>query len=456
MNNAQHWAASPTAFLCLLIACTLQFLPFLHGYYLTADDVLFQYFGETQSVQGWLAIGWDTAIRKAKLGEFISIPIMVLGNLYIDSLLVRIINILIFLGSAALFVLWVKERLNAQIALLFMLLFIAMTPLRFLHMPPTSYPLFPSIQIIILLSCLLYINKSHRAIKTISAFGCLLAMLSSEYTLLLGGALILFELTRDARSARLLSKDIRVWISIAALIGHLVIRNALGTGDYTEVSGEISLNKVLSIVAYHSLNGTILGPAGFPIENQFLQAFDYVRSAVCALFVGSAAYIILGQEKNYHTRSPILAVTTLSFLIILTLTVPISLLPKYQAWCSSPSACAYLESRYAGWAVMLILAALVSLGIRKLGRGLIATIIGAAALITSLQNAATMQRMDESLEPWRLAQVRFCENKSSWETFLESDLANSIPFHTTPDRTRRDYWNVWTQGVNCAQLNVQS
>lgn len=455
MDNTQRWAVSLTVFLCLLIACTLQFLPFFHGYYLTADDVLFQYFGETQSIQDWLAIGWDTAIRKAKIGEFISIPIMILGNLYIDSLLVRILNICIFLGSAVLFALWVKEQLNAQIALLFMLLFIAMTPLRFLHMPPTSYPFFPSIQIIILLSCLLYINKSHTTIKTISAFGCLLAMLSSEYTLLLGGALILFELTRDTRSARLLSKDIRVWISIAALIGHLVIRNALGTGNYTEVSGEISLKKVLSIVAYHSLNGTILGPAGFPIENQFLQSFDYVRSAVCAFFVSSAAYLILGKVKNYRTPSPILAVAILSFLVILALTVPIALLPKYQAWCSSPSACAYLESRYAGWAVMLILAALVPLGIRKLGRGLITTTIGVAALITSLQNGATMQRINEGLEPWRLAQIRFCENKSSWEKFLESDLANSIPFHTTPDRTRRDYWNVWTQGVNCAQLNIQ-
>lgn len=456
MNDAQNWAASLAIFLCLFSACALQFLPFLHGYHLTADDVLFQYFGKTQRVKDWVSIGWDTAIWKSKLGEFISIPVMVLGNLNIDSLPIRTLNLLIFIGSALLFALWVKERLNSQVALLFMLLFIAMTPLRFFHMPPNSYPLFPSIQIILLLSCLLFINKSCRAIRIIAAFGSLFAMLSSEYTLLLGGALILFELTQDARSARLLSRDIRLWISIAALIGHLMVRNFLGTGEYTEVSTYISFNKALSIVAYHSLNGTILGPADFPIKDQLLQPGDYVRSVVCALFVSSAAYIISGQVKTDWNPILIRSLTALSVLIILALTVPIALLPKYQAWCVSPSACAYLESRYAGWAVMLSLTAFVPLGIRNLGRWLIATIIGAIALITSLQNGATMQRMDETLEPWRLAQVSFCENNFSWETFLESDLANSIPFHTTPDRTHRDYWNVWARDVSCTQLDIHS
>jgi len=287
MKISQNRVASPALLLFLSSACVLQFLPFLQGYYLTADDVLFQYYGYTQTAQDWLAIGWDTALWKSKLGEFISIPIMVLGNLNIDSLLIRVLNILVFLGSALLFALWVKERITPQVALLFALLFIAMTPLRFFHMPPTSYPLFPSIQIIVLLSCLLLIKKFHGAVRILAAIGCLLAMLSSEYTLLLGGALILFELIRDARSIRLLNRDIRVWIAIAALAGHLVVRNVLGTGDYTEVSAEMRLDKVLSIVAYHSLNGTVLGPADFPIRFDFFSLWT-TQDPPYALYLSAA------------------------------------------------------------------------------------------------------------------------------------------------------------------------
>jgi len=432
----------------LAVSATLQFLPFLRGYHLTADDVLFQYYALTSPAGDWFITGWKTAIWKAKLGEFLSIPIMVYGNAGIDYLVVRVINILLFISSIAIFSLWLKRHFTAGFALVFILLIISTIPLRFFHMPPTSYPFFPSIQIIVLVASLLAI-KRQGTLKIIAVLGCTLSMLSSEYTLLLGSALILFELLRDMRRVSSLVTDSRVWVLICALAGHLIVRNIVGSGGYTSVSEGLDIQKISRVIYYHTINGTIFGPTSFPINFGSLEAMDYARSAIVSISAGMSAVLMMPYIRAFKAQASLFSIMTLAVLIVFALTVPIALLPKYQAWCTSPGACVYLESRYAGWAVILIISAIAQRLIYKVHGIIPAVLISFFAFVTALQNSATAHEMDRSIEPWHSAKKALCENVGNWESFLQSDVAQSIPFHVTSERSRADYWSAWAGDVEC-------
>lgn len=239
--------ASPAPLASMMcIAAALQLYPFLSGYLLTADDVLFQYFALTSSPLEWVATGWEAARWKAKLGEFLSIPIMVAGNAEIGSLAVRVSNLAVFALSVGAFGVWLARRFGAGTALTFLIVGLALTPLRLYHMPPTSYPFFPSIQILILIVGLLGMEKTGSL--GVGAFVVTaLAMLSSEYTLLLGAALIVFTVLRDARSLRGLIVDPRLWALGFAGLGHVLFRE-LSPGNYAEMSGDADVGAMLSVM----------------------------------------------------------------------------------------------------------------------------------------------------------------------------------------------------------------
>jgi len=442
-----QWRAF-TLILMIGSAATFQFLPFLEGWLITADDVLFQYWAMTEPPAHWLAIGWETALWKAKLGEFLSVPVMIAGNASIESLAIRGVNLAAFMVSLCIFATWLKRHFSAGLALSFLIVAVAITPLHFFHMPPTSYPFFPTVQIGLLILALMALQA--RRLLSEMAFGVLiLAMLSSEYVLFFGAALILFEILRYIRSIRMLIIDMRLWALCIAGIGHIVFREFIGSGNYTEMSGATDIERVLSVIVYHTLNGTTLGPAGFPIEISSLGTADLVRVLLVATTTGGAMLL----AAPYLRASEATAVPPLLFALLLALamTVPISLLDKYRDWCTGTSICAYLDSRYAGWAVMLTLGFIIQCSMEYFKRSAVAVAlaVGFLAGLTALQNSMTATVMRVHTEPWRVAEESVCVGEKTWNRFLEGELAQSIPFHVTETRTRADYWRVWAGHAVC-------
>lgn len=429
----------------MCIAAALQLYPFLSGYLLTADDVLFQYFAVTSPPLEWVATGWETARWKAKLGEFLSIPIMVAGNAEIGGLSVRVTNLVVFALSVGAFGVWLARRFDAGTALAFLIVAVALTPLRLFHMPPTSYPFFPSIQILILIVGLLGMEKSGSR-GVVAFIVTALAMLSSEYTLLLGAALIVFTVLRDARSLRGAIMDLRLWALGIAGFGHILFRE-LSSGNYTEMSGGADIGAILSVMTFHTLNGISLGPAGFPVESDVLSAAGVARAILAGIATAGAA--LLAAPYLRTASAPTFSIMIFVALMVVAMTGPIALMEKYRDWCSTPRACAYIDSRYAGWAMMLGLVPGLLWVVLRAGMTLAAVILGLLSCLTALQNSVVAAEMRAYLEPWHAAERYVCAADQEWDLFLESELALSIAFHATKDRTRAQYWQAWATRFSC-------
>ena len=441
-----HWR---TTVLCLMIGCAtaVQLSPFLDGWILTADDALFHYWAMTRPPEDWLAIGWSTALWKAKLGEFLSIPVMVAGNAAIESVTIRAANLAVFAMSLGVFALWLGRQFGGGLALAFAIVALTVTPLRFFHMPPTSYPFFPSLQVVLLMVCLLGL-RARGLLGAVAFGGIVLAMLSSEYTLLLGSALILFEASREVRSLQVLVVDKRLWVLGLTGLVHIAFRE-FGAGNYTEMSGTLETGRIIQVVVYHTLNGTALGPAGFPFDLGTLSAADFTSAALAAGATGGSVLLAAPYLGKPNARTaPVLALVVL---VVIAMTGPIALLEKYRDWCDSPSHCAYIDSRYAGWAAMIVLALPLQAALRRISAIGPAMTIGLLAGLTALQNASVAHEMRIHLEPWRVAERSVCGGEGVWAAFVESEVGRSVSFHETDGRTRADYWQAWADGTSCPQ-----
>lgn len=448
----ERWSWDTALILGLAALAVLQLIPFLTGHHLTADDVLFQYWALTKSPSGWIATGWDTALFKAKIGEAFSIPVMVLGNAAIDTMAMRAMNLGVFAASVVAFALYLRRLFGPSLALTFGLVVVAATPLRFFNMPPTSYPLFPSLQIIVLLVSMLAIDRPGPAGRVAAAAVCL-AMISSEYTLLFGAALVLFELGRTAvrtdTSRISLLFDRRAVALVCAIIVHVIYRELIGHGDYTAASGWSDPGQILAVVVNHAGNGTIFGPASVATDwsNAGLAGF----ALAAAVGSGGALLVAAMARRLAAPRPRLMEVLAFAVLLALALTVPIALMEKYRDWCVAPTRCAYIESRYAGWAILTLVAAGLQHALATRYKAVLAAamVVGLTTGLTAGHNAAVAEKMRAHLGPWRAAEAARCGGNNAWRDFLVSPTAESIPFHITESRTRTDYWRAWGERITC-------
>lgn len=438
----------------------LQFAPFLHGYFLTADDVLFHYIAITSTPVEWLETAWKTAVWKAKLGELSAIPLAVLGNSGIESLVVRILNVGLFLSGLAMFAAYLGVLFGRSFGVLAGIFIVALSPLHFFHMTPTSYPLHLSPQIILGFGCLIALrhlpaDEQHRIRRLAVCLLLFLALASSEYTMFFIGAAALFDAgiacAGSKTRLRTLSTDPRAWIVVLAFLTHILFQKTIGTGSYNAMSGQGQLLAIVKVQFWHSLNGVILGPAA--LESLSANVLPNTASEVLrAIGIGAATFIctLIALTRSQLRRSDLYLLIGLCLLVILCLTLPIALLQKYRDWCTSPRQCIYLDSRYAGWAVAVILGGVAAaMSHRRVARISWSAGLALFAVISALHNTHVSERMVEARAPWRIATDALCREARAWDSFLTSRTADQIPFHVTDTRTRQDYWIAWARVQDC-------
>jgi len=436
----------------VLALVVLQFWPFAHPYLLTADDTLFQYWALTRSPAEWLAIGLDMATWKSKLGELLSVPAMIFGNWGIESLGVRLLNLAFFITSLALFAAYTARYVPERSAFLIFLVIIALSPLRDYHLPPTSYPFFPSVQLIIGFLCLQGLTKGP-ALRFMSAFGLFVVLCSSEYTLFFLGALIAFEgavqLSRVGLSVAI--REPASLIGLAALVCHVLWRMFVGDGDYTEATGFADISGVLRVQVFHTLNGLILGGTGLTGDVSDLPPWDLGRAIMAGVLAGLAVFAALRDVRPLCLPS-LGTLVGLAILVVFFVTFPVSLLVKYRDWCQTLQDCSYLDSRYAGWGLALAIAGFVSYFNRGPAlRFIFATCLGVLTVLTALHNGVASRELQVRQLPWRMAAVTLCAGPSVWEEYVRSDMAQGIRFHVHPieNRTRTSYWMAWAAVQTC-------
>jgi len=436
------------ALACVILGATaLQLRPFLDGWMLTADDALFQYWGLTRPVPEWISWSWGIAVWKGKLGEAFSMPLMIAGNVAIDQPGVRAANLAVFAASVALFALWLGRRFGAALGLAFGLVALALTPLRFFHMPPTSFPFFPTLQIALLLVCLMAI-RARGVVGALAFFGLTLALVSAEYALVLGAALILFEVARDIRSLPAMMVDRRLLALAMAVGAQAIFALAVAEGDYLDASVEREFGRMAEVIVFHTANGTALGPAGFPVAEVLDDPGERIRALAAGVATGLAVLLAAPWLRRGPAPRPWPALA-LALALALAMTLPIALLAKYRDWCDPAAACAYLNARYAGWAAMVALALPLAWAARALPAVLPGAALGVLATFTAFQNSAVAAEMREWRAPWRAAETAHCAGAAEWEAFLATEAAERVPFHVMEGRDRSDYWRAWTTGVSC-------
>ncbi|MBL4767603.1 MAG: hypothetical protein JKY94_07785 [Rhodobacteraceae bacterium] len=458
MKPAETTHFSSLEMLVILALISLQFQPFLTGYYLTADDILFHYWAMTRPPVEWFKIGWETVLWKAKLGEFLSIPTMILGNLHIDALWMRILNLLIFVSSFVVLSFYLSTVFGRRLAVLALIAIVALSPLRFFHMTPTSFPLFLSLQFIVGIISLMALRRSGNGRRI--AFAVLfLALISSEYTLFFIGALTVFDAIQIIRRRSTISflsfvAEPRLIAVFLAFATHVIVRNWVGSGDYTAVSGLTNPMDLFSVQLFHTLNGTILGSASFDVSLAPKGALEVVR----AILVGGLTYYLVCSAlgKPGLNRGNFITFFAFCVFVIFCITFPIALLEKYRIWCSSPAVCVYLDSRYAGWFLAIFLGGcLAFVRQSRVTRICSATAFALLAVITSLHNGTVSQAMVAARAPWVSAEIALCQGNISWNTFLDTEYATNIPFHITENRSRNDYWKAWADTQPCTLEGTQ-
>ena len=447
---------------CLAFLAAIFAAQAMAGRHLTADGVLFQHLALTATPLEILDHALVTAVRKAKIGELFSIPVMVLGTAWIDHWAGRAASIAAFALALTSLAGYLTRAYGDRAALLFALLTVSILPLRLGNVPPTAYPLFPFLQVAIFFAgMLLHGSSGGRGRRGMGSALIGLSLVSSEYTLVFCGTFLALHLLlgvdgdRPPGRMRLfrLAVDGRVIAAGLAALTHVGFRT-LAPGDYTAVSGAEVPGEVLRTQALHIANGTIFGPASFSSVPRLPSPGDITLAGAAFVAAGWAALVTL-RRSGCLGEGWRLALLGLSVSVAVTL--PVALLEKYRRWCEGGWDCAFVDSRLAGIGMAIALAGLclAAAGARA-GPGrrrLAAGAIGAAAAATVMHNAAVSDAMRAHARPWRLAAEALCAGggpgSAEWQLFMDSRAARSIPFHPAPWRERGSYWAAWAGEAEC-------
>lgn len=339
---------------------------------------------------------------------------------------------------------------------------VALSPLHFYHMTPTGYPFYLSPQLILGFACLIILhrlpagNRLHPG-RIMAYLVLYLVLLSSEYTLLFIGGIAVYDAAivsyRGKARLRTLMTGGRGWTVTFAFLSHILFQNFIGTGQYTATSGQGQLATILNVQIWHSLNGLTLGPAALSsLSSKTLPATVFEVFSVLTIGVTTFATAFLTLKRVRLSLPDLAVLIGLCLFGILCLTLPIAMLQKYRDWCVTPDQCAYLDSRYAGWALAAMLSGVAAAtSARRVSRVCWSVGLGLLAVLGALQNNHVSKRMVEARTPWRIAQVELCGGTLTWDRFLASQAAADIPFHVGENRTRQDYWTTWAEVQDCSR-----
>lgn len=423
----EHRSVRRTMLFVLLALLTLWHgWVFLSGYRLTADDVQFTYVA-LQGPEEVFKTARALAESQGRIGFLFLQPINMFSALKSEFLAWRILFVVLYMLTVWLILIYAARVLNLAIAPLAFLIFLALHPLAFEHLPPTSFPLQNTLPFFVLVVCRLAANivVERGAWMVLGRLLQIIAMLATEYALLLGVVMISAEnLSRHpvrmpqlAGWLRALVSDSAVWrdvATIALVIGPYVGFRLVFPSSYdgNTLDGIGNLSAMMKTTWLHIVDGLVLLRFRSDIFNAPLTI--WIGTALSSLGMYAAMRLaFLVATVNVGSPGPVVVFLLGAMLLV---TIPVSASVKHQSWCNTWDHCAFLDSRTTIIGVVLLLALLISKLLNQwqngtIRRNLQRLVSGVFAVIFAmggLHNWNVAERMALFSEVWNNARTLAC------------------------------------------------
>lgn len=417
------------------------------GYRMTADDIYFQNvaFG---GVHGIFESAQQFAISQGRIGQYVSVPLIILGSYLADIFWVRALYVALYFLLFFLVSRYVAKLLKADVTLFLFALMVSLTnigPQIYNHLPPTAYPLLISIPLLIIISLKLWKQNwlyNRVALNPLRqmmyAFLMIFAMLINEFAFLFGTGLLLlqwssalsrsvgFEKEKKDGQLKLNIKDYHIEsVTIALVLSIYAIFRLTFPSSYSGNTPDGLLN--ISAIFY-TLTGHILSGTSLPLlidwhtqivsissPRQLIETATNGQILIALMFGVMTAYLIFTLTIKTLPQIRYLWAIGGAVLFAIYVTLPTAVTQKYQLWCASHN-CVYIDTRISYYG-LIIAAGLGALMILTKSRGsfiqswlrmVFALLIGAMASHTYLNNELLRETMKEYTQAWDRAQQYIC------------------------------------------------
>jgi len=395
-------------------------------------------------------------------------PINMFAALMSEVLFWRLLFVTLYFLTVWLIFVYAGKVLKLSIAPFAFLIFLALHPLGFEHLPPTTYPLQNTLPFLVLVICrLAALSYQERGawwvLNRLLQFG---AMLATEFTLLLGIVMVAAEvfanhplsLRRPLSWLRALVKDTGVWIEIFTLglvVGvYITYRLAHPSGyEGNSLAGINNLSALMGTTWHHINDGLVLPR----FRSRFLDV--PLSIGVGAILSGLAIYaaIVLALRAPLGKKISLAAVIPFLLISMVFVTLPVTASLKQQGWCEGAGHCAYLDSRTSilGVALLFAILGVTVLQRRKGGRfekaprHLMAGVTASIFVLGGLHNWHVAQDMMRYDRIWKSAHLLACMPSLQPETpahlYDLIDPHRRIPFHEAEAPLR--FWPLYLETV---------
>jgi hypothetical protein len=453
--------------LLFFVLLLIQAAPFLTGYRLTADDVVFHYVLMSGWSDSWTFIK-DTSIAQGRIVHLIDLPFSLLGSYYADRYIFRVFYTGIYFSNFILIGLYVSlillNRFSRHVVLLIAVVLISFHPLDYFHLAPTAYPFHISLPVFLILfsRIRLWVLRVDGQLKFSAReagwlFLCFVGMMFSEYGFLFGISLMFSEaLIRAVRVA--FGKDV-FWGGIFKSFWHpWVFRDIVLTAlflalyfgfrvffpssyDGNAIASNLNIALFFKTLFGHIYGGTSI--ASFvrykPLTFNGLSGLGFV-SWIYIIFVFLGTFFVsivcissvICKDKTELPIHKNLLIALLGVFSALVMTTPIAMTGKYQSWCVDINSCIFLDSRISFMGIGLFIFALMVIVINvayRLHVGLLLTIavsitIAVVASISYLNNEHIAMDMKNYVLAWDRAKKLACVPESMLQKVKVSSVVD--------------------------------
>ena len=449
-----------SSWLCAALFAVTQGRFFLDGYRLTGDDVLFENVVLHGESFHYIV---QTALQQGRIGAFVLMPLLLLGSHYSDYLLFRIAYVLLWYVDMLLFSIWVARIAQARLALPVFLALVAIQPMIGYHMPPVGYPLELGLPLLVMLATRLAFSPEHPAAQGSRGPAAqsgiyvvyvlyLLAVISSEYMMIIGTVLLTAEICAGRPAPRfpqlrMLAGRYRRDIAILALayFAYAWFRQSQSTHyDGTTMDGMGHGDDLLRTFALHLTSATWLPFLDRSTLGSAVWPGALLAAALCATsllsYWRSSRMVSQPPARNKWLSSGIL------LLGIVAITLPVVAARKQQIWCVVDHNCSYLDSRISLFFMLAAIGlALVSLcrsgSTRDLLYGLALPSLALCSVLGYAVNAHQVQGMKTAAAAWTRARTIACAGSgiTAAQASQYIDPDDYVPMHAAMNRAA--FWH---------------
>lgn len=469
--------------IALLLLLMILAAPFTQVFFMTADDLLYYYYilsGDWGRISSAIQ---QTAVGQGRLGQYLSVPLYILGNYMADGLIGRIFIVALFFLAFVVLFMHVDQIYRTKITPLATIVLFAITPLSAHHFPPNSYPVLISLPLFglgcIRIAAYRRVTSDNRGMLGYVALSILFAlfMLSYEYAMVIGGMMVvamhLEWWTNDPKAylnphtavRTMLKMDVGAFVIMSVIyLGYAFIHPSHYDGNQP---GAFHIMKILKVLTAH----IFLGPSPYYLIERpgWMEMICSAKmAAVPGAMVLVASSLLAARSIDLIRTKKIYQILIFGFVLSLAVVLPNAVAEKYQRWCLENGDCAYIDSRLSLIGISLVISAIMAAvmklsekrRVRNMMRLSMSCIIGLLCASTFLFNVSNIAHIDGNQNILNAIALRACSDRKANLVSDKNDLlgmARDIPWHDwTPEpRVTREefilryYRTQYDKSVDC-------